>query len=78
MSKLNASDYPDDEIIFQCKNLYAERPIYFISDVPHRVKTSRICIEKFWESSEFKIYDGEFLRFYFARLGQMRAGNMIT
>lgn len=42
-------DYPEDPLTFRALNKYAKspRPLYFLSCVPHLVKTSRNC----WENS---------------------------
>ena len=45
MFKLHASDYPADEKVHRCMNKFADRPIYFVSDVPHLIKTTRNCME---------------------------------
>ena len=40
--QLHSSDYPDDPITHRAVNLYhPDRDIYFVSDVPHLVKTTR-------------------------------------
>ncbi|XP_067945131.1 uncharacterized protein [Watersipora subatra] len=45
--KLHASDYRKDEITHRAINIFAQHPrtIYFVSDVPHLLKTTRNCIE---------------------------------
>ena len=47
--KLHKGDFPDDAIAHRCINKFSteDRCIYFISDVPHLIKTTRNC----WENS---------------------------
>ena len=47
MFKIRKDDFPNDEIVYRCHNKFAERTIYFVSDVPHLIKTTRNC----WENS---------------------------
>lgn len=42
----HAGHYPDDAFTYRAKNKFApERDIYFFSDVPHLMKTTRNCVE---------------------------------
>ena len=45
--KLHACDFPEDVITFRCINRYSadQRPLYFVSDTCHLMKTSRNCFE---------------------------------
>ena len=61
MFKLHASDYPADEIVHRCMNKFADRPIYFVSDVPHRVKhNSELCGE-LGQSSQVSLSHDKFI-----------------
>lgn len=44
---LHKADYPTDEITHRARNIYSTTPrdIYFVSDVPHLIKTTCNCFE---------------------------------
>ena len=47
LMKIHKDDYPEDLVTYRCLNKYADRPLYFVSDVPHLLKTTRNA----WENS---------------------------
>ena len=47
--QLHHNDFPDDDVTYRCINPFSEieanQTLFFISDVPHLLKTTRNCVE---------------------------------